>query len=134
MFDRGMIRLSIRLACLALIFSWAPLLLAQSDDLEKTEEAYRLNEDGMTDMSMAEFESAATKFLYAAAMVPDYGITGRPLRYTPTFMAAWALEKLGRREEACRYFKKFLEIAPTDSREPSKVEHAQEYLGRQCGS
>ncbi|MBI5198208.1 MAG: hypothetical protein HZA19_06335 [Nitrospirae bacterium] len=103
--------------------------VAPADDVEK---AYSLNQEAMVDMSMAEFGSAAGKFLEAAALVPDYQIQGRKLRYTPTFMAAWAFEKDGLREEACRYYEQFLRIAPEALREATKVEHAQDFLENQC--
>jgi tetratricopeptide (TPR) repeat protein len=103
--------------------------IAYADDVEK---AYALNQDAMVDMSTAEFESAAQKFLEAAALVPDYRIKDRPLRYTPTFMAAWAFEKMGNLLKACVYYKKFLEIAPAEEREPTKAEHAQDFLNHQC--
>lgn len=109
---------------------WGMVQAVRTDE----EDAYALNQEAMVDMSTAEFESAARKFLEAGALVPDYGIKNRSLRYTPTFMAAWAFEKMGNGAEACRYFKKFLEIAPPEQRETTKVEHAQDYLSHHCGS
>lgn len=100
---------------------------------DQTEDAFELNRDAMVDMSMAEFESAAEKFIRAADLVPDYGIKGRRLQYTPNFMAAWAFEKMGKAQNACLYFKKFLDIAPLGDRELTKTEHAQEYVSSHCG-
>ena len=100
---------------------------------EVSDEAFELNRDAMVDMSMAQFDSAAEKFIQAAALVPDYGIKGRRLQYTPNFMAAWAYEKMGKTQEACLYFRKFLDIAPLGDRELTKAEHAQEYVSSHCG-
>lgn len=118
----------------ALLCALAVWSMAQTVRADNVEEASALNQDAMVDMSMAEFESAARKFLKAAALVPDYGVKDRNLRYTPTFMAAWAFEKIGDEAEACRYFRRFLEIASPEDREPTKGEHATDYLNRHCGS
>ena len=83
-------------------------------------------------MSMAQFDSAAEKFIQAAQIAPDYSIKDRPLLYTPNFMAAWAFEKTGKRPYACKYFKHFLDIAPTGERETSKANHAEEFISRRC--
>jgi tetratricopeptide (TPR) repeat protein len=101
---------------------------------DEVEEAYALNQEAMVEMSMAQFDSAAKKFLEAAARVRDYQIRDRNLRYTPTFMAAWAFEKEGDRIEACRYYRRFLEIAPQEHREETKADHAVDYLHRHCQS
>jgi tetratricopeptide (TPR) repeat protein len=103
----------------------------RSDEIE---EAYAINQEAMVDMSMAQFDSAAKKFLMAAAIITDYQIRGQKLRYTPTFMAAWAFEKEGHPAEACRHFRRFLEIAPQEHREKTKVDHAVDYLHRHCQS
>jgi hypothetical protein len=100
---------------------------------DDSDEAFELNRDAMVDMSMAEFDSAAEKFIKAASMVPDYGIKGRKLQYTPNFMAGWAFEKMGMVKNACVYFKKFLDVAPPGDRELTKTEHAQDYVDSHCG-
>jgi hypothetical protein len=123
-------RPSIGGAAFLLILLWTAASFSASD--EETERAYSLNQEAMIDLSTAEFPSAARKFLEAAGIVPDYGIMGRPLRYTPTFMAAWAFEKEGLREEACRTYDRFLRIAPEDLREGTKVEHARSFLNDYC--
>lgn len=99
---------------------------------EDVEKAYALNQGGMVDMSMALFRSAALKFIQAASMVPDYQIRGKSLLYTPTFMAAWAFEKIKDFSQSCRYYRQFLEIAPLEFREETKVKHAQEFLYGKC--
>ncbi len=104
----------------------------KSAGADAVEEAYALNQEAMADMSMAQFDSAAGKFLEAAAMVQDYQIRGRKLRYTPTFMAAWAFEKEGHRPEACRSYQRFLEITPPEYREATKADHARDFLNRHC--
>jgi tetratricopeptide (TPR) repeat protein len=85
----------------------------------------------MVDMSMARFEEAIEEFRKAAVLLPDYQIRGRPLVYTPIFMTAWAYEKLGRQNEACDQYQKFLEISPPEMVEQSKAQHAQDVLD-QC--
>ncbi len=115
---------------LVLVFSSAVL---QSAPASEADEAYGLNRDAMVDMSEAQFEQAAAKFIRAARIAPDYTIGGRPLLYTPNFMAAWAYEKLGNSEDACRYFRKFLEVAPHDTIESTKADHARDYLRGHCG-
>jgi tetratricopeptide (TPR) repeat protein len=125
----------VRMSALITLCLIAAILIATGRvRADETEEAYALNQDAMTDMSMAQFKSAAEKFIEAARLVPDYGIKDRPLRYTPTFLAAWAYEKLRNVSEACRYFKKFLEIASQLDREPSKVQHAESYIKLHCGT
>jgi len=101
--------------------------MSQSED-----EAYEHNRQGMIAMSEAEFEGAIIEFQKAAALAKDYQITGRPLVYTPVFMTAWADEKIGRIREACREFQRFLAIAPPESVEETKAEHARDYLKQHC--
>lgn len=101
--------------------------MSQSED-----EAYEYNRQGMIAMSKAEFEAAIAEFQRAAALARDYQIIGRPLVYTPVFMTAWADEKIGRIREACREFKRFLAMAPPESVEETKAEHARDYLKQHC--
>ena len=103
-------------------------VMAQSE-----EEAYEHNRQGMIAMSEAEFEEAIVEFQKAAALAQDYQIRGRSLIYTPVFMTAWANEKIGRVTEACGAFQQFLDIAPQDAIEPTKAEHARDYLKAHCG-
>ncbi|GEM_PF-1802960 len=104
-----------------------------ADDLTtKKHEAYEHNRAGMANMSMARFEEAITEFNQAAALLPDYQIQGRPLIYTPIFMAGWAYEKIGRLNEACHNYRKFLEIAPPEMVEETKAQHAREVLEQCC--
>jgi len=105
-----------------------PWAMAQSE-----EEAYEYNRQGMIAMSEAEFEAAIVNFQKAAALAKDYQIRDRPLIYTPVFMTAWASEKIDRVTEACREFQHFLDIAPPDAVEPTKAEHARDYLKQHCG-
>ena len=105
---------------------------AQSTSLE--DQAYELNREGMVEMSQAAFEKAIEAFDKAAALAKDYEILGRPLTYTPVFMAAWAGEKIGRVKEACGAYRRFLQIAPPGRVEATKAEHAKEYLKLHCGS
>ncbi len=109
---------------------WFSAVGVHADGMEK---AYALNQDAMVDMSMAQFKSAAEKFIQAANLVPDYQIKDQKLGYTPTFMAAWSYEKIGNVSEACRYFRRFLEIITLEEREPTKSEHAEDYLIHHCG-
>ena len=102
-------------------------VMSQSED-----EAYEHNRQGMIAMSEAEFEAAIAEFQKAAALARDYQIIGRPLVYTPVFMTAWADEKIGRIREACREFQRFLAIAPPESVEETKAEHARDYLKQHC--
>jgi tetratricopeptide (TPR) repeat protein len=103
---------------------------AQSEDLR--DDAYEHNRQGMIAMSKADFEEAIEEFQSAAALAKDYQIIGRPLVYTPVFMTAWAHEKIGRTQEACREFQQFLAIAPPESVEETKVDHARDYLKQHC--
>jgi Flp pilus assembly protein TadD len=96
------------------------------------EDAYEHNRQGMIAMSKADFEGAIAEFQAAAALAKDYKITGRALIYTPVFMTAWANEKIGRTREACREFRHFLAIAPHESVEATKAEHAGDYLKQNC--
>ena len=139
----GSLSTAMESASLRKINKWGPILLGAlwigmiwstgtTVRAEDTEDAYVLNQEAMVDMSMAQFEAAAEKFLEAAAMVSDYQIKNQKLRYTPTFMAAWAHEKLGNFAEACLYFREFLEISPEDERELTKVKHATDYLNDRC--
>jgi hypothetical protein len=96
------------------------------------EDAYEHNRQGMIAMSKADFEEAIAEFQAAAVLAKDYQITGRPLIYTPVFMTAWANEKIGRAREACREFRHFLSIAPPESVEATKAEHAGGYLKQNC--
>jgi tetratricopeptide (TPR) repeat protein len=98
------------------------------------ERAYTYNRDGMIAMSQAQFDEAIGHFQKAADLVPDYGITRRGLRYTPNFMIGWAHEKNGESEEACRYFRRFLDLAPAQMVEESKADHASQYLNQHCPS
>jgi len=100
---------------------------------QSEEEAYEFNRQGMIAMSEAEFEEAIVNFQKAAALAKDYQIRGRPLIYTPVFMTAWASEKINRVTDACREFQHFLDIAPPDAVEPTKAEHARDYLKQHCG-
>jgi tetratricopeptide (TPR) repeat protein len=118
------------LALLFLALFWATPPESRAED---TDEAFELNRDAMVDMSMAEFASAAEKFIKAASLVPDYGIKDRKLQYTPNFMAGWAFEKMGKIQDACVFFRKFLDIAPPGDRELTKTEHAQDYVDSHCG-
>ncbi len=94
----------------------------------KVQEAYEHNRAGMVNMSMARFEEAIAEFNQAAALLPDYQIRGRPLIYTPIFMTGWAFEKIGRLNEACEHYRRFLEIAPPETVEETKAQHAREVL------
>lgn len=105
-------------------------VMAQSEDLR--DDAYEHNRQGMIAMSEAEFEAAIAEFESAAALVKDYQIIGRPLVYTPVFMTAWANEKIGRIPDACRKFKQFLAIAPPETVEATKADHARDYLNQHC--
>lgn len=100
-----------------------------ADELNsKVQEAYEHNRAGMVNMSMARFEEAIAEFNQAAALLPDYQIRGRPLVYTPIFMTGWAYEKIGRLNEACRHYQRFLEIVPPEVVEETKAQHAREIL------
>ena len=95
------------------------------------DKAYDLNRQGMTDMSEARFEEAIVLFQEAAKLKSDYEITGKPLLYTPTFLAAWAFEKIGDRKKACGEFRLFLKRAGSDA-EPTKKEHADDFIKNHC--
>ena len=113
-----------------LTFSLSGLCSAQSSSSVQ-DQAYEYNRAGMMDMSMARFEEAIEEFRKAAALLPDYQIRGRSLVYTPIFMTAWAYEKIGRQNEACDQYQKFLESSPPEMVEESKAQHAREVLD-QC--
>jgi tetratricopeptide (TPR) repeat protein len=98
---------------------------------DQEREAYQFNRTGMIDMSMALFEKAIAEFKKASHLARDYQIRNQSLMYTPTFMTAWAYEKTGHVQEACRYFREFLQIAPGKYIEKTKKQHANEYLN-QC--
>jgi tetratricopeptide (TPR) repeat protein len=104
----------------------------KSDDSQLIEQAYAYNKAGMIDMSKAQFDEAIEQFQHAAELVPDYGITRRDLRYTPNFMIGWAHEKQGRVEEACRAFRRFLDLAPAPLIEQGKADHATQYFDQHC--
>ena len=127
-------KLSLAIVISFLILSITPVQSESGSQagFNDVETAYALNQEAMVDMSMAQFRSAVEKFIQAASIVPDYQIRGRSLLYTPTFMAAWAFEKIKDFHQSCRYFKQFLEIAPLEYREETKVKHAQEFLSGQC--
>ncbi len=127
MTSRHVSQLIFGLSCIAGVFLSVPF--TQAGD---PEEAYALNQDAMVDMSMAQFDSAAEKFIRAADIAPDYSIKNRALRYTPNFMAAWAFEKTGKLPHACQYFKRFLEVSPPEEREQTKADHAEKYINRRC--
>jgi tetratricopeptide (TPR) repeat protein len=99
---------------------------------EESEQAYAYNRDGLAAMSKARFEEAIDLFDRAARMVPDYQIMNRSLSYTPTFMAAWAYEKIGYNAKACEHFRRFLDTAPSDRIEAGKAAHAREFLSQHC--
>ena len=102
----------------------------QRSQLEQ--EAYEHNRAGMLNMSMARFEEAVEEFIQAVNLAQDYGIRGGFLVYTPTFMTAWTYEKMDRMEQACRHYRKFLRIAPSQWIEASKQDHSQQYLKQYC--
>ncbi len=104
----------------------------QASDVD--ERAYALNRDGMIAMSEARFEDAVDAFRRAAAMVPDYGIRGKALMYTPIFMTGWASEKLGDVAAACEAYRRFLAAAPADAVEPTKADHATSYITGRCAT
>ena len=96
------------------------------------DEAYGWNREGMMAMSQARFEDAIRHFLRAAELAEDYQVQGRPLVYTPVFMAAWAHEKSEKRAGACREYRRFLKVALSEKMEPTKAEHARDYLSQYC--
>lgn len=98
------------------------------------EQAYALNRDGMIAMSEARFGDAVDAFRRAAAMIPDYGIRGKALMYTPIFMTGWASEKRGDTAAACEAYRRFLAVAPADAVEPTKADHATSYITGRCAT
>lgn len=112
------------------LLSWP--VAGHEDTAQLIEQAYAYNRAGMIAMSKAEFDDAIEQFQKAAELVPDYGITRRGLRYTPNFMIGWAHEKTGRDVDACRSFRRFLDLAPHQWMEEEKADHARQYLGRHC--
>ena len=104
----------------------------EGGSLSPAEQAYELNRQGMVAMSEAKFEEAVLLFRKASEKIPDYGIKGRPLYYTPTFMSSWAFEKMGKNPEACVDFKKFLALVG-EKGEESKKEHASVFIRTHCG-
>lgn len=96
------------------------------------DQAYDLNREGMIAMSEARFEDAIAAFQRAAKLVPDYGISGKPLMYTPIFMTAWGSEKIGRTRDACLSYREYLRIAVEHPVEPTKVDHANAYVSATC--
>ncbi len=121
-------RLRWAISAVALVFAWEGL--AATVD----EQAYALNRDGMIAMSEARFEDAVDAFRRAAAMVPDYGIRGKALMYTPVFMTGWGSEKLGDVAAACEAYRRFLAAAPADAVEPTKADHAASYVAAHCNA
>ncbi len=99
---------------------------------ETQERAYELNREGMIAMSEARFTDAIAAFERAAALVDDYEILGKPLTYTPVFMAGWASEKIERTPEACKAYRRYLRLAVEHPVEPTKVEHATAYVATNC--
>lgn len=99
---------------------------------EDYEKAYDHNRQGMIAMSMARFGEAIESFQKAAALALDYEIRGKNLQYTPVFHAGWAHEKIDEQKGACEAFEKFLEIAPPDLAEGSKINHAETFIGENC--
>ncbi len=91
-------------------------------------EAYEYNRRGMVNMSMALFDEAIVEFKKASALFEDYQIRGQELMYTPIFMTAWAYEKMGETQKACRFFALFLEVSPQGYVEDTKAEHAESFL------
>jgi len=114
---------------LIFVVEWS---LVQAQLPNEKEEAYEYNRQGMIAMSKAEFEEAIDDFQKAASLAEDYQIVGRPLIYTPVFMTAWANEKLGRTSDACRSFKRYLQISATTVAEETKIDHARGYVAHQC--
>jgi len=113
---------------------WPAGPVTDDETSQIVERAYAYNREGMIAMSKALFDNAIEQFQKAADLVPDYGITRRGLRYTPNFMIGWAHEKNGRQEEACRSFRRFLDLATRPWIEEEKADHASQYLGRHCPS
>lgn len=108
------------------------LVAGAAAEASVTDEAYERNREGMVAMAEARFVDAIEAFEDAAKLVPDYGINGRPLMYTPIFMQGWASEKIGREASACRAYREFLRIAREHPVEPTKVDHATAYVGERC--
>ncbi len=109
---------------------WATVAWASDPSAE--DRAYALNREGMIAMSEARFEDAIAAFDGAAKLATDYTITGRPLMYTPVFMSGWGSEKIGRTEQACRAYRRYLHIAVEHPVEPTKIDHAKAYLTANC--
>ena len=124
-------RLRWAIAAVALVCTWGDV---RGGAAAIDEQAYALNRDGMIAMSEARFEDAVDAFRRAAAMVPDYGIRGKALMYTPIFMTGWAFEKLGDVAAACEAYRRFLAAAPADAVEPTKADHAAAYLAAHCAA
>jgi len=114
---------------LVFIVQWHWTYALSPDDKE---DAYEFNRQGMIAMSQAEFEEAISDFQKAASIKEDYQILGRPLIYTPVFMTGWASEKIGRTDEACRAFRRYLQIALMAPAEKTKVDHARDYTTQHC--
>ena len=112
-----------------LMTAGAPLAASDID-----EQAYAFNRDGMIAMSEARFEEAVDAFRRATAMVPDYGVRGKVLMYTPIFMTGWASEKLDDTAAACEAYRRFLATAPADAVEPTKADHAASYITGRCAA
>jgi hypothetical protein len=47
-------------------------------------------------------------------------------------MTGWAYEKLGQYDTACRYFRRFLELAPAAQLEGEKADHANGFMADHC--
>jgi hypothetical protein len=116
-------------AAIALL-AWATV--AVGADPSDEDRAYSLNREGMIAMSEARFVEAIDAFQRAAQLSTDYSIMGRPLMYTPVFMSGWGSEKIGRTRQACRAYREYLRIAVEHPIEPSKVDHAKEFISTNC--
>ncbi len=110
--------------------AWATAASA-ADPIDE-DRAYVLNREGMIAMSEARFEDAIAAFQRAAKVAGDYAIAGKPLMYTPVFMTGWASEKIGRTADACRAYREYLRIAVEHPVEPTKVDHAKDYVSTNC--
>lgn len=96
------------------------------------QDAYEFNRQGMIAMSEARFTDAIAAFERAAALAHDYQISGKPLTYTPVFMTGWASEKIDRTREACDAYHHYLRLAAEHPIEPTKIEHANDYISANC--